>query len=221
MTEKKKWFQEFLVKPYYYARDDGVVLCGHARSAMADFPDESVSLIFTDPDYSKGSNLGYWTLAQKSPRILIPGGVLITEVPHRYMTGIMMIFQLDGAAQGLLWRWLYAFLYLKGAQRRLRMGIRVIIKPMLCYVKGKWKNRGFVMDGFPVEPQPKVKHKWQKNLDGYKYFIERHTSPGDIVLDPFAGSGTTAFACRELGRRFVLIDCYHKVCADIAKELKS
>jgi site-specific DNA-methyltransferase (adenine-specific) len=30
--------------------------------------------------------------------------------------------------------------------------------------------------------------------------------PGDLVLDFFAGSGTTGAACLELGRRFILID---------------
>lgn len=36
--------------------------------------------------------------------------------------------------------------------------------------------------------------------------IEIHTSPGEWVLDPFAGSGTTGRAARKLGRRFVLIE---------------
>jgi site-specific DNA-methyltransferase (adenine-specific) len=30
--------------------------------------------------------------------------------------------------------------------------------------------------------------------------------PGDLVLDFFAGSGTTGAACIALGRRFVLVD---------------
>ena len=32
------------------------------------------------------------------------------------------------------------------------------------------------------------------------------STPGDLVLDFFAGSGTTGEACLELGRRFVLVD---------------
>jgi DNA modification methylase len=36
--------------------------------------------------------------------------------------------------------------------------------------------------------------------------IEVHTDPGDIVLDPFAGSGSTAFAARRLNRKFVVIE---------------
>jgi site-specific DNA-methyltransferase (adenine-specific) len=36
--------------------------------------------------------------------------------------------------------------------------------------------------------------------------IEIHTQPGECVLDPFAGSGTTAMAARALGRRFIVVE---------------
>ncbi len=38
------------------------------------------------------------------------------------------------------------------------------------------------------------------------WFIKLFTSERDLVLDPFAGSGTTAVACEELNRRYVMID---------------
>lgn len=36
--------------------------------------------------------------------------------------------------------------------------------------------------------------------------IKRYTEPGDIVLDPMAGSGTTIDVCKEEGRRFIAFD---------------
>lgn len=39
-----------------------------------------------------------------------------------------------------------------------------------------------------------------------EFFIKLFTQPGDVVLDPFIGSGTTAVPARRLGRRFVGID---------------
>lgn len=39
-----------------------------------------------------------------------------------------------------------------------------------------------------------------------RYFIEHFTKKGDLVLDPFAGSGTTAVACIELNRNWICID---------------
>lgn len=39
-----------------------------------------------------------------------------------------------------------------------------------------------------------------------KWFIKLFTEPGDIVLDPFIGSGTTALAAIQLGRNYIGID---------------
>jgi len=46
----------------------------------------------------------------------------------------------------------------------------------------------------------------QKPLDLIKPFIEVHTKVGDAVVDPFGGSGSTAYASKLLGRRFVTND---------------
>jgi len=42
--------------------------------------------------------------------------------------------------------------------------------------------------------------------EGIAPFIERHTRPGDVVLDPFCGSGMTGVAALRAGRRAVLVD---------------
>jgi site-specific DNA-methyltransferase (adenine-specific)/site-specific DNA-methyltransferase (cytosine-N4-specific) len=39
-----------------------------------------------------------------------------------------------------------------------------------------------------------------------KWFIKLFTQPGDLVLDPFIGSGTTALAAMELGRNYLGVD---------------
>ncbi len=49
--------------------------------------------------------------------------------------------------------------------------------------------------------------------------IELTTSPGDLVLDPFAGSGTTLIAARMLGRRAIGIERAEKHCATAAQRL--
>jgi site-specific DNA-methyltransferase (adenine-specific) len=42
------------------------------------------------------------------------------------------------------------------------------------------------------------------------WFIRLFTQPGDLVLDPFIGSGTTAIACIELDRHFVGVELSEK-----------
>ncbi len=46
-------------------------------------------------------------------------------------------------------------------------------------------------------------HPTQKPLALIGELIRKHSDEGDTVLDCFAGSGTTAVAARNLGRRFV------------------
>ena len=46
-------------------------------------------------------------------------------------------------------------------------------------------------------------HPTQKPLSLMRDLLGDFSDPGELVCDPFAGSGTTAVACKELGRRFV------------------
>lgn len=46
-------------------------------------------------------------------------------------------------------------------------------------------------------------HPTQKSAEFLKTWIERYTNEGDVVLDPFMGSGSTAAACLELNRLFI------------------
>lgn len=50
------------------------------------------------------------------------------------------------------------------------------------------------------------KYPTQKNLELLKFIISTSSNPGDIVLDCFAGSGTTLVAAKELGRNWIGID---------------
>jgi site-specific DNA-methyltransferase (adenine-specific) len=44
------------------------------------------------------------------------------------------------------------------------------------------------------------------------------TQPGDLVIDPFAGTGTTLRACEATGRRCILIEVSEKYCEEISRE---
>ena len=46
------------------------------------------------------------------------------------------------------------------------------------------------------------------------------TRPNDLVLDPFAGSGTVAIVAQQFGRHFVGIDCSDEYCAIAKKRLE-
>ena len=56
---------------------------------------------------------------------------------------------------------------------------------------------------FPLQGGKDRFHPTQKSLPLFEALIEKHSNEGDTILDPFAGSATTAVAAKKLGRSFV------------------
>ena len=59
-------------------------------------------------------------------------------------------------------------------------------------------------------------HSAQKPLQLIKFLVELISIEGQVILDPFAGSGTTLLACKELNRNFIGFE-NNKIFIDIAK----
>lgn len=66
----------------------------------------------------------------------------------------------------------------------------------------------------------KYKHPTIKPLHIIKNFIINSSTEGDIVLDPYIGSGTTAVAAKELKRHYIGIEKEEKYCKIANERLK-
>lgn len=64
-------------------------------------------------------------------------------------------------------------------------------------------------------------HVTQKPLILMRDLVSLFTDPGELILDPFAGSGTTGVAAFNLGRKAILIEREEKYCEVAAKRLES
>lgn len=62
-------------------------------------------------------------------------------------------------------------------------------------------------------------HPTPKPVELPSAFLLWHTDPGDTVLDPFAGSGTTGRAAKELGCKAVLIELDERYCEIAANRM--
>jgi site-specific DNA-methyltransferase (adenine-specific) len=60
-------------------------------------------------------------------------------------------------------------------------------------------------------------HPTQKPVRLLRYVLEQVTKEGDLVLDPFVGSGTTAVACKQMKRHYIGIEIDPKY-AEIARD---
>ena len=72
-----------------------------------------------------------------------------------------------------------------------------------------WDDRRFDVQTFAA-PQTNFSdeklHQTQKPLELIKWLVELGSSPGEAILDPFGGAGTTGVACKALGRKCVLVE---------------
>ena len=55
---------------------------------------------------------------------------------------------------------------------------------------------------FPIYNGKNRFHPTQKSLPLFEELIKKHSNEGDLVVDPFLGGGTTAFACKNTNRNF-------------------
>jgi len=72
-----------------------------------------------------------------------------------------------------------------------------------------WNGSGFTINllRYPIcGGAERAGHPTQKPEALIRELIERHTDPGDVILDPFGGSLTTAVACKQLGRRCITVE---------------
>ena len=72
---------------------------------------------------------------------------------------------------------------------------------------------------FPtVQPYP-GKHPCEKPTQLLRHMLGVSSRPGDLILDPFAGSGSTLFVARDMGRRAVGIEQDERYCDMAARRL--
>lgn len=79
-------------------------------------------------------------------------------------------------------------------------------------LKSKWYCSKTNLDDKNLYSHPTI-----KPLELVRRHILHSTLPGDLVLDPFVGSGTTAVACKELQRDFIgfeINEDYYKIAVD-------
>lgn len=65
-------------------------------------------------------------------------------------------------------------------------------------------------------------HPTEKPVDLLEYLISKSSNEGDLILDPFIGSGSTAVACKNINRQYIGIEIdleYYRIATERLKEL--
>ena len=91
---------------------------------------------------------------------------------------------------------------------------RLFVNDVEFMIWGVYKNKLWIFNRkekyekciFNTKVQSKKFHPTMKDIKIIEKLIKILTNKGNIILDPFIGSGTTAIACLKLNRRFIGIE---------------
>lgn len=162
----------------------------------------SASLVLTDPMYGR-EHLPIWSdLAAFASRVLKPGCLLVSYTGQTYLPQVLKSLE-----EHLTYVWVAGVRY-SYPNNIFPLRIKNSLKLLLLFAKGDydpgpsqyWLHDLIDGDGYP---ETKRDSELQQGLREAEYLIETLTHPGDLVVDPFTGTGTVAVAAKRKGRRFV------------------
>src|SRR3990167_8661383 len=70
--------------------------------------------------------------------------------------------------------------------------------------KYKWKWNGMLQED--MKNKDFRHHPTQKPVELMRWCLENYSKEGDLILDPFGGSCTTAVACKQLKRDYICVE---------------
>jgi len=170
--------------------------------------DDSVDFVLTDPPYGEEFLYLWDGLGQVAARVLKPGGWLISYSGQAHLPRVLA--QLSANLQ---YHWTLA-LHLTWHQ--VFRGVWVEWKPILAFYKPPFNETKFAdfMEGSGPEKQ---NHDWAQNHQEAIKLIETFTQPGQVVMDPMVGSGSTIEACVETKRNCIAFEKDPKTFAFLEK----
>lgn len=171
---------------------------------MLDDLDGAVDAIVTDPPYPQEFLPLYSDLSTVAERVLRPGGVLVALVGHAHLPDV-----LNRLGEHLTYRWTMAYLTGGAAASVHARRVQTYWKPVVVFEKPP-TNVNHRIGGDVIRAggndRDDTEHFWGQTESGMAQLIERVTSPGELVLDPFAGGGTTLAVCSVLGRNCIGVE---------------
>ena len=214
------------IEPFYEELNgSGILYCADCLPVLKMLPDKCVDLVLTDPPYGKqwarGENAigcikcineDYYNLHWDKN---IPAEIYFDEM--RRVSKNQIIFggnyfteYLKPSNCWICWD--------KIGDMKDKRGEQIPFAEIeLAWTSFKRTSKIYKLrvQGFITDSQDKREHPTQKPSEVFKMIINDFTKMNDIILDPFLGSGTTAVACKELGRRFIGIEispAYLEIC---------
>lgn len=184
----------------------------------AEIAEESVDIIITDPPYPQEFVHLYEDLARFAARVLKPGGSCIAMIGQSYLPDIVA-----GMARHLRYHWTCGYITPGGQSVQLwERKVNTFWKPLLWFTKGDYAG-DWVGDVCKSDANDNDKdhHHWGQSESGMADIVERFTSRGCVVLDPFLGGGTTGVVCVAKQRTFIGIEIDKEVASKAEQRIRN
>ena len=162
--------------------------------------DESVDWVITDPPYPQQYLPLYAALSRVCARVLKPGGAVIVMVGQTYLPEV-----LRRLTEHLQYYWIMSYLTPGQSPNLMHRKVNTQWKPLIWLTKDGYTGPT-VSDVFRSDANDKRFHHWGQSESGMAGIVDRFSKPGDLILDPFMGAGTTGVVAVEMHRRFVGVD---------------
>ena len=191
------------------------ILTGDCLEIMQDMADNSVDLVLTDPPYGVRKTEAWDARELFLTRIKL----WLNECLRVSKTGVvwfcassMLPHILPGYEEYfqrlLIWDKPPGSQFAGAMHNKLWYSM----EPILVFDKNNLTKKGkeapYSYSTFQARTIPKKKygHPTTKPLELISWLIEHYSDEGDVILDPFLGSGTTAVAALNTGRFFIGIE---------------
>lgn len=204
------------------------IIQGDSAQALPLFPEASVDLVVTDPPYLVGyrDRSGRTIAGDDDPdsvlgcfpalyRALKPASFCICFYGWNRIELFMTAWKQAGFTPvgHLVWHKRYAS----------RTGyLRACHEQAYLLAKGRPRRAGAPLDDvLPWEYSGNRRHPTEKAVSVIRPLIESFSRPGDLVLDPFSGSGSTAVAALSAGRDYCGIELERRYCVQARRRLSA
>ena len=201
----EKWFGP--LKKQIGDGSDDVILPPEITMLNEDFrtskiEENSVDLILTDPPYPE-EYLDCWgDLSEFAYKVLKPSGFLVAYSGQFHLTKVMVMLR-----EHLEYYWTMAILLPGGTQIVNGRNLMCGWKPILVYQKEPLEKIENTFYDTVISPKgEKEHHEWQQSEGGVRKLVEIFSKEGDLIVDPFAGSGTFPLVAYQMKRRAIGIE---------------
>ena len=151
-----------------------------------------VDVIVTDPPYLDGdlSEVLYWLLDQTHRLVVTPGKQEVFNWLARNRKPV----------------WQYAWKCSGGHTTGGAACLHVLFEPILAYCYPRKPLPSDLLH-FPIRVDKAAQgHPWPKPLPLMEHLVHHWSDTGEVVADPYMGSGTTGVAALSMGRKFVGVE---------------